>query len=828
MKTIMQTVILMKRLGLRAMAQRANRLLSLSIIICTCVAASLSFFAKSVQTALDNDIATFLGAPLVVHSNWPVLNNMALIKELAINELSSPVYTATFTTGAISEYAYQSVSLKSVSNGYPLQGQLLIRTHDGERSLKGTALKSNQVWIDQRAMAELNVDLGDQVQIGSSSMIIMGEVIFEPDRLTQLQRALPRVFVSQQGLANSGVSNDNERGKFRVLFDGSTAALTVLENQLPRLIKHKFGVLKPGAGQHPFARISLRAERMLNVVLILILLMCGGAAATLADYSVRQYAMPATVLRCMGVNRQVVGLSLCLQLFILALVMSLVGCVFGWLLQYILVDVMQPHMTLEVACVEFLDLFGPIGIGLVTVVTFVMPKLQQLGSMSVSSVLRGHIDRPKRTYVTPLFATVLVVSMLWASSDNAQLTMMLVGAVVFLIILSLGFGWGLTKLSAQAHRFFRGPLKVAVRSIGRSPSRHITPLASISVAMMAVLMTVTMRGSFLDVLYDQRLEADGNYIYSGLPESKKEAFVQVLKQTHADLRSMHPTVSAKLISVNGVSLDKALKKQSDTREETRSNVRLSWASSLPENNTLVQGSWPVLGSNDVSVEDEVMSDLGLELGDRLGFQIGDEVLISTISSRREHRSGGSKMMFWFMFAPDTLAKFEQRLMGGIMLQAKPQIVLGELSQRFPQVRISDLERQISGIRAIMVVITRLMNTTLVLLLGGALMVIVTSSFASTANRQSQFTLMRALGLRRSQCYGMSVIEQLTIGLVACVVGLLGVQLIGAMMFHSLFALVYELDWWRAISLTLLISGTFAILSWVFAYRNLQTPVRLSV
>ena len=822
MSNLQQVLVLTNRLSRRAIGQRANRLLSLSIIICTCVAASLGFFAKSVQTALDNDIANFLGAPLVVRADKAMLTNPP-----QVDGLNHPVYTATFTIGALGDNAYQSVSLKGVSADYPLQGDLLIRTIDGEENLSGADLDTGHAWLDQRAMDELSVVLGDRVQIGSSSLLVAGEVLFEPDRLTQLQHALPRVMVSQQSLTNTGVNRNNDRGEYRVLFAGDDSALTALEAQLPALIQHDFEVLKPGAGRHPFSRISLRAERMLNVILVLILLMCGGAAATLADYSVRQYAMPATVLRCMGVNRRAVAWGLCLQLLALALVMSLIGCLLGWLLQPVLVNVMHPHMTLQVASVELRDLLGPIGIGLVTVVAFVVPKLQQLGSISVTSVLRGHIEKPRQFYLTTICAAVVVAGMLWISSDNAQLTMMLIGAVVFLVLLSIGFGWGLSKLSAQAHRMFRGPLKVAVRSIGRSPGRHVAPLASVAIAMMAVLMTVTLRGSFLDVLQVQMLETDGNYIFTGLPQPRQDAFLEAVKAGGTELKGMYPTVSARLVSVNGVPIDQALKKESDTREETRSKVRLSWAERLPENNSLLRGNWPAAGTNEVSVEYEVMTDLGLELGDKLGFQIGDSVMTSTITSQREYKGGGSRMMFWFMFAPDALAEFEQSYMGGLMIDDDSQVVLSTLSRNFPQVRITNLERQISGIRDIMIVLTRLMNTTLLLLLGGALMVIVASSFVSAANRQSQLTLMRAFGLRRVQCYGMNVVEQLTIGLVACVVGILGVQLIAGLMFHNLFALNYQPDWWRSISLTLLITGAFAILGWAFAYRSMRTPVRLA-
>jgi putative ABC transport system permease protein len=817
-----QINILIKRIGRRTIAQKANRLLSLCIVVCTCVAASLGLFANSVQSALDNDIASYLGAPMVVRSE------QALPIELFdLDGLAPLVVTASFTTGAIANNAYQSVSLKGVSNGYPLQGELLIRTADGEAKLSAESLAVGSVWLDQRAIDELNIQLGEQIQIGSAWLVVAGEVVHEPDRLTQLQHALPRAMVRLETLSQTSVSLDNNRGEHRVLIGGDANALEQLESQLATSLSQTYEVLKPGKGRHPFSRISLRAERMLNVILALILLMCGGAAATLADHSVRNYALPATVLRCMGVNRKAVVWALCLQLMLLALVMSMLGCLLGWLIQPLLINVMQPNMTLQVADVRLVDFLGPIGIGLVTVVAFVVPKLQQLGSISVTSVLRGHIEKPKRRYLTPLCAGSVVVGMLWYSSDNIQLTMMLVGVVVFLIILSVGLGWGLSKASAQVHRLFRGPIKVAVRSIGRSPERHIIPLASVSIAMMAVLMTVTLRGSFLEVLQVQMLDTDGNYLYTGLPAEQRDSFMQAIELGNAKLKSRYPTVLSRLVSINGVAIDEALTQESETREETRSKVRLSWAEKLPDNNRLLQGNWPLPGRNEVSVEYEVMSDLGLKLGDKLGFNVGDALLISTITSQREYEGGGSRMMFWFMFTEDSLAPFEQHYMGGIMVDDNSHNVLSSLSRNFPQVRIVDLERQLAGIRDIMIVLTRLMNTTLTLLLAGALMVIVATSFVSASNRQTQSTLMRAIGLRRAQCYAMNITEQLVVALVACLIGILGVQLIAGLMFQELFALSYQLQWGSALLLTALICATFVGLGWLFAYRQLQQPVKLS-
>lgn len=345
--------------------------------------------------------------------------------------------------------------------------------------------------------------------------------------------------------------------------------------------------------------------------------------------------------------------------------------------------------------------------------------------------------------------------------------------------------------------------------------------------MLAVLMTVTLRGSFLDALQVQMLEVDGNYIYSGLPAEQRDAFAQTVQTSGAELKGSYPTVAAKLVSINGVAIDDALSRESDTREETRSKVRLSWAEQLPSNNRLLEGLWPSVGSNAVSVEAEVMSDLGLNMGDELGFQIGSALLTTTINSRREYKGGGSRMMFWFMFAPDALAEFDQHYMGGISVGSESQSLLNTIIGDYPHVRVTDIERQIAGVRDIMIVLTRLLNTTLVLLLAGALMVIIATSFVSAENRQSQSNLMRAIGLRRTQCYAMNMTEQLIVGLVACLIGVLGVQLIGGLLFQNLFALAYRLEWASALSITILISTIFVSLGWLFAFRQLQQPIKLA-
>jgi len=397
-----------------------------------------------------------------------------------------------------------------------------------------------------------------------------------------------------------------------------------------------------------------------------------------------------------------------------------------------------------------------------------------------------------------------------------------------LILLSVVFGWGLGILSAQVHHFLQGPLKIAVRAIGRSPHCHITPLVSVAVTLMALLMATTLRGSFLETLQIQRLEADGNYIFTGLPEYKKSQFIQFLNDKQIELKGIYPTVQANLIEINGLPIDEALDTESDTREQIRSKVRLSWAEKKPENNTLIQGQWPARKSREVSVEQEVMSDLNLKIGDVLGFQIGNKVVRARIASARKYNGQSSSMMFWFMFAPDALENYKHRYMGGLLLKENVVAHLSTLVSHFPQIRITNLERQMSKIRELIAALIRLMNTILSLLLGCAALLIITSSFVGAAHHKKQLGLLRTFGLKRNQAYLMAIVQQLVLGSVACAMGIVGTQVIAGLMFQQLFTINYALNWPLAIGLSVALNIAYSATAFIYTYRRLQQTPRLSL
>ncbi|MEO0998252.1 MAG: FtsX-like permease family protein, partial [Pseudomonadota bacterium] len=686
---------------------------------------------------------------------------------------------------------YHSVSLKAVSPGYPVHGSVRIRAADRqERRVTGVP-DAGAAWLDERALRELGAAPGDTVQIGQATFVVAAELLFEPDRLTQLQHTLPRVLIGYSDLGVTGLQFDTGRVEFRYLFDGSDSDLQRLEAYVETIATESVEVLKPAAGSHPFSRMSERANRFLGMVSVLATVLCGSAAAVLAGFMVKRYSAPSAILRCFGAERRVVAWALMIQLGVGATIAGVAGAIAGWLAQYALAGLLQPYLTPRGPAFSVAVAAVAIGSGLITVLVFVLPRLTALGRLPIAGVLRDQAEAPGRNALSVLVAAAFVIAALWVYNDNARLTAIIGVGVVSVIVLAIVLGWVLSKLAGSLHRVAGGGARVALRSIGRSPSRHVTSMATIAIAIMALLMTQFLRGAFLDRYHVQQLQHDGNCLFTGLPSSQLQDFERALTAHGATIAVLHPTVRAHLVSIDGVAVEQALSRESDVREEIRSPVRLSWSEHLPDNNTLQQGRWPLRGSGEVSVDAEVMSDLGLSLGDVLGFRVGQRHVSATIGGQRAFKGGGSSMMFWFMFAPDALASLDHTFMGGLQIRDNARAVQSDLSRLFPNVVVTDLEQHLSRIRDIMAAITRVMDAMMNLLVGAAFVVILAIAMTTSRMRRRQSAVLHSLGVSSGRLSRMMLIEYFAVGLVAGLIGVAAAHLGATLMFRYQFAMSYS-------------------------------------
>ncbi|MGB0513772.1 MAG: FtsX-like permease family protein, partial [Wenzhouxiangellaceae bacterium] len=282
-------------------------------------------------------------------------------------------------------------------------------------------------------------------------------------------------------------------------------------------------------------------------------------------------------------------------------------------------------------------------------------------------------------------------------------------------------------------------------------------------------------------------------------------------------------LGARLIEINGVAIDQAVRRESDSREETRSPVRLSWADTLPPNNRLTAGEWPRPGRHDVTVDSEVMSDLGLELGDELTFLIQQKPFSARISGSRGFVGGSSSVMFWFLFRPEALADFPARYMGGMQIERDATASLALLNRQFPTMRITELEQHIRRIRSIMNSLTGTIDRLMMMLMAAAAIVVMATALATSETRRKRTVLLRVLGLRRRSLRQMILLEFGGLGLMAGIVGAFSALWIGRAMFRDQFNLPFQFDWTQFVLPPLLAAVILIMLGTLFGRAGLRHP-----
>src|SRR5690606_41401011 len=69
-------------------------------------------------------------------------------------------------------------------------------------------------------------------------------------------------------------------------------------------------------------------------------------------------------------------------------------------------------------------------------------------------------------------------------------------------------------------------------------------------------------------------------------------------------------------------------------------INLTWRSELSADNTVVAGEWwtGVPAEPELSLEADIMRELGLALGDRVTYAIGGESLTAIVTSARDRKS----------------------------------------------------------------------------------------------------------------------------------------------------------------------------------------------
>lgn len=750
-------------------------ILIMALVLAVGVVSGISAFTSRLQNALEQESHRFLAADLVVRSSrelpgeWLDEGQSAGLAVATTLAFPSMVYA--------SDEAMQLVSVKAVSDAYPLRGELTFSSQPFGEARKVTAgPPAGEVWLDSRLFPLLDVELGSAVAVGDAEFKVTGAVRGEPDQAAGMYGYGPRLLMNYADIDATGVVQPGSRVEFRQLYAGDSGVLASHKTLIEPRLEPGQRLLDIDQGQPGIGQALARAESFLLLAGSLGVVLAGVAIALAAGRFSERHNDYVAIMKSLGATSGNINLLYGRSLLLLGGAATLLGCLLGWGIQALFFTLFADQLPVQP---------GPSGarpylIGSATALTclmsFAWPPLRRLSLASPLRVLRRDMPsetrRSTRDYLIGLFAVTLL--MLWYSGDWKLTAAVLAGLA---ITVSLGMVLAMTLLKGgRMVGMSAGSIwRLALAGLQRRGAANALQVVIFAMAIMLLLMLVLVRTSLIDEWQTQLPEDAPNHFMINIGPEDLQNVEQMLREEGVPSEALYPMIRGRIMGVN----DQALPTTDDREEGRRQReTNFTWSDSLPEGNALTAGEWWDENTTQalVSVEAEFAERMGVGVGDKLSFLVGAQPLEATIANLRQLDWQSMRPNFFLVFPPNLLSDYPATFMTSFHLDAQNKVFLNRFIRSFPTVTVIEMDLVIDQIRSIVNQVSAAVELVLAVILATGGLVLVAGVQASVDARLHESSILRALGARRKLILGGLFIEFAALGLFAGILATVAAEL----------------------------------------------------
>jgi putative ABC transport system permease protein len=770
-------------------------LLALSVAVAALT--GVGFLVSRISTAVALQASEVLAADVRLGSPQPV--SKQYFEEAKRRGLSTASSTALLSVVFNGERS-QLTNLRAVTDGYPLRGRVLIAD---EAFVAGRQAHSipppGEIWPDSKLLTAIDAHVGSQVSIGAASFRVGHVLISRPDQSGTFAELAPTLLMNDADLAATQLIQPGSRVSYRALFAGERSRIDEFKTWLSA---HK----KQGERVHDITDASPqirnaveRAGRFLSLASLVSVLLCAIAVAMAARRYVHRHLDTVALLKTLGASRAFTLSVHVLQLLVVAIIAAVLGCGVGYLAQEWLLRTLRGLLAVDLPPASLV----PAAIGFMTAIAvligFALPPLLQLSRTPALRVLRRDVGPPPLLTLLAFGPAVAVVIFLvyWVVRDWKLFLGFTAGLAGFLLVVALA-GALLVFLAGR----LRGRVGVAwrfgVANLSRRRSESLVQIVAFGTGIMVLLLLSIVRDD-LNSDWRRTLPADiPNYFFINIPPNDRDAFVQFLKDRGAKTARVLPMIRGRLTHIKGRSVEDLKFAGEEGENFATREQNLTWASEPGADNRLVAGEWwkPAdYGKPLVSLSTEFQESLGVNVGDRLAFDIAGESFDVQVASIRKVKWDSFQPNFFVVFAPGVLEKTAGTYITSANLKAGNARSLSQLARRFPSVSIFDIDDLLGQVRSVLDKAILAVQSVFVFTLFAGLTVLLAAVQSSRDERRYESAMLRTLGARRATVLQGVLSEFTTLGLLSGLLAAVGASVAAYFIDTHVLQLHYTFDWW---------------------------------
>lgn len=791
------------------------RLLFIAVALAVAALTAVGFFADRLNAGLSRDATQLLGGDAIVASDQPT--PVAIVERARALGLVTAATTTFPSMGRAPDAqggASRLVSVKAVSDAYPLRGSLRLSTGPGTAETSvARAPEPGTVWVESAVLDALSLQVGDDLLLGDVSLRIAQVIAVEPDRGAGFISFSPRVMLNQADLAATGLIQPASRVTYRLLVASKDAAggndprvrefTTWTEAQLKLAAMRGVRVESLEGGRPELRQTLDRAEKFLNLVALLSALLAAVAVGIASRDFATRHLDDCAMLRVLGQPQRTIALQYLLEFALVGLLASAVGVVLGFVVHHGFVWLLAGLVTASLPAASWWPALFGLGVGFTLLLGFGAPPVLQLSRVPPLRVIRREMGALKPASIAVLLAGALgFTSLLLAASSDLKLGLIAVGGFALAMALFALLSWLSVWLLRRAVPESNAPrwLVLATRQIAARPAFAVLQVSALAVGLLALVLLVLLRTDLVASWREATPPDAPNRFVINVQPDQAEAFQARLREAGIAQYDWYPMIRGRLVAINGRTLDVDTMTDDRARRLAEREFNLSHTAALPPHNLLAGGRWVAEEPGGLSVESGLAETFGLKLGDTMRFDIAGQPVEARVTSLRKVDWASMRVNFFVLFPNAALdnmpityiAAFKIPPAGGPKAAAEFD---NALIRQFPNVTNIDVSASIAQIQNVLGQVVGAVEFLFVFTLAAGLVVLFAAVTATRESRSREFAVMRALGASATLLGQVQRAELLGVGALAGALASVAAVGVGWLLASQVFGFSWQPSPW---------------------------------
>lgn len=713
------------------------------------------------------------------------------------------------------------------------------------------ALVGENAVVGEDLLIRLKLKVGDSIQLGDGTFRIVATVVSEPDRLSGAFAAGPRVLLTQKELEETGLVAPGSRAGQRYLFK-----LPLRDDKAVAKLKARVEEILPEAQvtdyreTNPAVTMALdRSTSLLSLVsLVALVLGAVGVAMAMRTHLLERMDSIA-IMKSLGAQSSHVLRIYFLETALLGVLGGIAGVLLGIVVQLVLPLLLVKMLGVSPELhLSWRAMAAGLATGVVTTVLFTLPPLLDIRKVRPAMILRRTMEEEpeswwkggvRRLRAAPAQAAAaamilgglaLIATVL---SDSRQVgTIFTVGLASVLLVLMIASAlllWLLRVFLRTTGLGLPAVVRHGLANLYRPGNPSASLLAALGLGVMLIVSVYLVQSAFVsDLKVSTRPDLPNVFLID--IATKEVEGVRALLKTQAEVigtPELVPVVSSRIVSIDGVkAADLKLK---NFPKRALASLQITWSDTLPAGTNVRKGQFWKSGETGplLAVEEGRAQRLGLKLGSRVVFAVGDSAvdctLVALVKADGQHAFSRAE----FILPPAPLVGAPVVWYGGVHVDPAR---VGELQRAmftsYPTVTVINVAQALESLRSILLQVTLVIE----FLAGFSIfagLVILASSIAGTRYRRiREVVVLKTLGGTRRRIAAIFSVEFAMLGLVAGLVGVVFANLVAKYVLKQM-TLPWTIPWgMSAVALALTALLTVAA-GWAASFRVLgQKPLEV--